>query len=135
MRSVFISALLLSVLLVPEGSAAGPEEEIVHLLQYIEQSECVFTRNGKEHLGPEALEHIQMKYDYVRKKVETTEDFIRYAATKSSLSGRLYLVRCDEVELPTAEWLKAELTRFRQPESEPAPPDEKSSPRGVQPME
>ena len=123
MRSVFTLALLLALLPVPEAPAADTQEEIVHLLQYIEQSECVFTRNGEEHLGTEALEHIQMKYDYVRRKVETTEDFIKYAATKSSLSGRLYLVRCDETELPTAEWLKAELARFRQPENEPAPPD------------
>jgi len=128
LRSVFPLAFFLAVLSVGVGFAADPQEEVAHLLQYIENSECVFTRNGKEHLGPEALEHIQMKYDYVRKKVETTEDFIRYAATKSSLSGRPYLVRCDEVELPTAEWLKAELARFRQRESEIAPRDGKSAP-------
>jgi hypothetical protein len=120
--------LVLLALLVPTGAAAGSQEEIVHLLQYIEKSECVFTRNGEEHLGAEAQEHIQMKYDYVRKKVETTEDFIKYAATKSSLSGKPYLVRCKELEILTADWLKAELDRFRQPETEIAPRNRENTP-------
>jgi len=38
---------------------AGTAEEISHLLQYIEKSECVLFRNGKEHTPAEALEHIR----------------------------------------------------------------------------
>jgi len=98
---------------------AGTAEEISHLLQYIEKSECVLFRNGKEHTPAEALEHIRMKYEHVRKKVKAAEDFIEYAATKSSLSGKPYLVRCAEKERPTGEWLREELVRFRQPATSP----------------
>lgn len=109
--------LLLSVLWLPSGVLAGTEEEISHLLQYIEQSDCVFLRNGKTHDSREALEHIQRKYGHVRNRVDTAEDFIEYAATKSSLTGKAYLVMCGKEEVPTADWLHAELAGFRQEES------------------
>jgi hypothetical protein len=108
------AVLLLLALLVPAGAAAGTEEEIAHLLQYIEGSGCVFVRNGKEHDSADAREHIAKKYDYVRKRVKAAEDFIGRAATKSSMTGQAYRVRCEGTVLPTAEWLKDELERFRQ---------------------
>jgi hypothetical protein len=128
MRGVLAMVVLLPALLVPTGAAAGPEEEIAHLLHTIEQSDCVFTRNGKEHTGVEAMEHIRTKYDYVKRKVKRAEDFIEYAATKSSMTGRLYLVRCGEEEMPTAEWLKAELAGFRQSREETIIRNERSTP-------
>ena len=128
MRLFTATALLLSALLIPAGAAAGSEEEIAHLLRAIEQSDCVFTRNGKAHTGVEAMEHIRTKYDYVKKRVKKAEDFIEYAATKSSMTGRPYLVRCGEEELLTAEWLKAELAEFRKSPGEAAAPDKTSAP-------
>ena len=128
MRLFTATALLMSALLIPAGAAAGPEEEIAHLLRTIEESDCLFTRNSKEHTGVEAMEHIRTKYDYVRKRVKRAEDFIEYAATKSSMTGRPYLVRCGEGELLTAEWLKAELAEFRKSPGEAAAPDKTSAP-------
>jgi hypothetical protein len=113
MKGAAGAVLLLLALLVPAGAAAGTEEEIAHLLQYIEQSECLFTRNGKEHGSVDAREHIAKKYYYVRKRVKAAEDFIERAATKSSMTGQAYLVRCEGTVFPTAEWLKGELERFR----------------------
>jgi hypothetical protein len=127
-----IGALLLLLMLLPSATiAAGMEEEITHLLSYIEQSGCLFIRNGQEHNSVDGLDHIRKKYDYVKKRVKRAEDFIEYAASKSSLSGKLYLVRCGEEEIPTADWLSAELSRFRQPDKEEKKmptPDERSSP-------
>lgn len=112
--AVFSAALLLSVLAWPAGAGAAMEEEIDHLMSYIGQSDCTFIRNGKEHDSADALEHIAKKYDYVKKRVKRTEDFIAWAATKSSISGRPYLVRCEGGETPTGEWLGAELARLRE---------------------
>ena len=89
------------------------EQEIDHLLRYIETSGCTFSRNGTNHDSRDAGTHIRKKYAYATRWIRSTEDFIRYAATKSSTSGRPYLVICDGVEVPTAEWLADELTRFR----------------------
>jgi hypothetical protein len=53
---------------------------------------------------------------------------IKYAATRSSLSGKPYLVRCGESEVLTADWLKAELGRFRQAGTEGASLDRENTP-------
>ena len=41
-------------------------------------------------------EHLQRKYDYLLKKslVDTSEQFIQRAASKSSVSGKPYRVKC-----------------------------------------
>ena len=101
----------------PAISAAAPspaaEAEIAHLLAFIGSSGCTFLRNGSEAAADQAQQHIAMKYGNIRKRVATTEDFIRYAATESSMSGKPYKVRCKGVEQPSAAWLKTELARYR----------------------
>jgi len=94
-------------------SADSVSREIDHLLQYVESSGCIFIRNGKEKNAAEALAHIQNKYNYSKGRVKTTEDFIKYAATKSSMSGKPYTVRCSGREIPTADWLYTELQKLR----------------------
>jgi len=90
------------------------EEETLHLLEYIGSSGCIFTRNGKEYQPDEARSHIQRKYKHVKKKVQTTEQVIKYAATKSSISGKVYTIKCsEEAAVPSAEWLTSELLRYR----------------------
>jgi hypothetical protein len=91
----------------------GVKQEISHLLQYIENSGCTFIRNGKAYDAVEARVHIQKKYDYFKVRTKTTEDFIKYAATKSSMSGKPYKVRCETREILCAEWLTVELEKFR----------------------
>jgi len=53
------------------------------------------------------------KYEYTKRWIKSAEDFIKYTATKSSMSGRPYTVRCDGREILCAEWLSEELNRFR----------------------
>ena len=87
--------------------------EIAHLLDYIENSGCSFIRNGKAYPSVKAREHIQKKYDYVKKKVQSTEDFIEYAATGSSITGTSYQARCGSASIKTSEWLLQELDELR----------------------
>lgn len=89
------------------------EEEIEHLLQYLDASDCAFIRNGKAYDSRDAVAHIRKKYAYIKSRIKTAEDFIQYAATKSSISGQAYEVICDNKKMATAEWLKQELSRFR----------------------
>lgn len=105
---------LLLLLNAGPGIAQGSvDAEIAHLLKFIGTSQCVFLRNGDEHSPADARDHISMKYSHVRKRIESAEDFIKYTATKSSLSGKLYLVRCAGVETATGDWLRDELRRIR----------------------
>ncbi len=104
--------LVLTVVL-PAESEESVSQEIVHLLQYIESSACIFIRNGEEHSAAEARAHIQKKYDHVKNRIRTTEDFIKYAAAKSSMSGKPYMVRCNGREISNADWLNTELQKLR----------------------
>lgn len=101
------------VVFCPCTSHADMGLEIEHLLQYIDTSDCTFIRNGKSHDSKDAGMHIRKKYDHIKGRIKTTEDFIRYAATKSSMSGRPYQIICDGDKMATAEWLTRELDRFR----------------------
>ncbi len=88
-------------------------QEIEHLLEYVESSGCTFIRNGRESNSAKARAHIQKKYNYIKKRVKTTEDFIKYSATKSSMSGKPYKIRCSGKEIHVADWLDAELRKIR----------------------
>jgi Family of unknown function (DUF5329) len=98
----------------PPTQAASPEAEIDHLLNFIAGSPCVFIRNGVAYDGAQAADHIKDKYEHYREEIGSAEDFIALAASKSAMSGKPYLVRCDAAEMPAAEWLTQELGAFRQ---------------------
>jgi hypothetical protein len=55
----------------------------------------------------------EIALDHFKKRVKTTEGFIKYAATKSSMSGKPYMVRCDGREMSNADWLNRELQKLR----------------------
>lgn len=110
-RILFLSWAIL--LFCPFLSPADMGSEIDHLLQYIEASDCTFVRNGKSYVSSDAVDHIRRKYSHIKGRIKTTEDFIRHAAAKSSVSGQPYQVICGDDTIPTAEWLTRELARFR----------------------
>jgi hypothetical protein len=116
-RRVGHGLIILMTFIVPCILVANPDntdQEIQHLLAYIAEAECRFIRNGKEY-GPEAArKHIQKKYEYARKRIKTAEDFIQGVASKSSMSGKPYKIRCKDQTRLCADWLGAELKRFRQ---------------------
>jgi len=90
--------------------------EIEYLLQSIGTSPCLFFRNGSWYDGPRARAHLRTKYDYLaaRDLIATAEDFIDKAATRSSVSGEPYEVRCGkDPEVQTRVWLRAVLARYR----------------------
>jgi len=92
---------------------ADMQDEIQHLLRFIESSGCEFERNGTVYDSKEARSHIERKYDYIESRVDETEDFIKYAATKSSMSGKKYQATCNGKKQASAEWLHDELSRYR----------------------
>ena len=89
------------------------KEEITHLLEYMEESDCIFIRNGREYNGKRARQHMERKYNYAKGAILSSDSFIENIATRSSISGALYKVRCKDGEISCADWLRAELKRFR----------------------
>ena len=98
--------------------AAGTDqlsETIHYLLAFVKESECRFFRNDKEHSAGEAAAHMQRKYEHFKNEIKTAEEFIRLAATKSLMTGRLYYVKLKNGEKMTSEaWLLQALDTYRQ---------------------
>ena len=123
MRKKWILVLLFMTQLIMAASSAGADElpaqsqqEIAHLLQYLESSGCQFNRNGTWYDAVAAKEHINKKYQYLLDKHQLTsaESFIEKAATESSMSGKAYLVKCGSGEASeSAAWFRAELQKYR----------------------
>jgi len=119
-----IPTFLLCVTLLTAGAsswAAGPSTaasaEIQQLLSFVAKSGCKFNRNGTWYPAPEASAHLADKERYLaeRGQITSAEDFIAKAATKSSMTGKPYTVRCgSEPAIASDEWLTAELRRLRQ---------------------
>ncbi len=88
--------------------------EVVHLLDFVRNSNCAINRNGTNHVGEKAVKHIENKYDYFRDDIKSTEDFIKYSASKSTMTGKYYMVTCaDKKAVKTQKWLLDELGRYR----------------------
>lgn len=102
-----------------QATAQRSDDQVTHevkqLIEFVRISNCTFYRNGDWYEAGKAADHIKKKYQYVQKRglVKTAEDFIKYSATKSSISGKPYLVQCGGESLHCAEWLRAELAQLR----------------------
>ncbi len=121
--------LLASVGVAAAEPNASTRAEIDHLLQHLATSKCEFYRNGSWYNGADARAHLEQKYHYLlnRGKISKAEDFIKDAATESSMSGKPYQVRCaNAMPVPSAEWLTTELRRYRQQQPQPKPNQKKS---------
>jgi hypothetical protein len=93
---------------------AATQDEINHLLSFVASTNCKYERNGTMHNGKEAVEHINKKYAYYADDIESTEDFIKYSATKSKISGKYYKIHCtNEPLIKSQDWLLAELMDYR----------------------
>ena len=108
--------LIIGILLLffVSSSWANTKSEINHLLTHVSNTECLYERNGSLHDGAEALAHIKKKYNYFKDEIKTAEDFIKYSATKSKMSGKYYYIQCpNQKKIKSKDWLLAELAAYR----------------------
>jgi hypothetical protein len=117
MKIAFIAVVLL---IASAASAQAPSSATTHevgqLFAALRQSNCQFSRNGTWYNAQNASEHLQRKYDYLLKKklVTSTESFIELAATKSSMSGKAYQVRCGKAApVSSQSWFTSKLRELR----------------------
>lgn len=104
---IFLSTFSFNVL-------ASTQDEINHLLSFVASTDCQYERNGTLHNGAEAVAHINKKYEYYLDDIESSEDFIKYSATKSKMSGKYYIIHCgDKAAVKSKDWLLTELTLYR----------------------
>ena len=114
--------LILSTLVCGNAFADVPADQVAevnHLIEYIKNSGCIINRNGTDYPADKGVNHIMRKYNYFRDDISSTEEFIEYSATKSTMSGKYYTATCNqEKTIKTRDWLLAELERYRSGEKQ-----------------
>lgn len=114
-RLVFAALLALASFATP-AQAPAAEAEIAKLIAALGESDCRFERNGQWYGAAEAKAHLQRKYEWLNKRglAATPEAFIERAASRSSMSGRAYRVRCPgHADQASADWFRGRLERQR----------------------
>jgi hypothetical protein len=90
------------------------DDEIDYLISSVGKSGCTFIRNGKRYSGRDARAHLKSKRRHNAHLIDSAEEFIEKLASKSSTSGKPYLIRCIGEDKQTAgEWFTAVLTSYR----------------------
>lgn len=115
-RAILISVLSMASVAVASPPPAEVGREISGLFAALDHSGCQFNRNGSWYDAGHAHAHLQGKYNYLARRgaVTTTERFIDLAASRSSMSGRPYQVRCGATPaVPSATWFNRELVKLR----------------------
>jgi hypothetical protein len=118
-RAWSVAAALLVFAVAHAAPGPGPvaQAEIGYLLSTVASSNCEFYRNGTWYDPKFAADHLSSKYKYLlaRNQVQSAEDFIEKAASRSSMSGRDYAIRCGSgAAVPTSQWLLILLARYRE---------------------
>ena len=96
--------------------AGGVRVEVDTLLNRLQASGCQFNRNGTWYTGSEAKDHLSRKLEYIEGKasIGSTEQFIDLAASRSSSSGKAYLVKCgSNAPIESKLWLSNQLATIR----------------------
>ena len=110
--------LLLAAAVLLIGTARADEvtmnAEIDYLLDTVGESRCVFIRNGKEHAASAARDHLRTKRRRGRRHFDSADEFIERLASRSSLSGREYMIRCGDELVTSNAWFTAALERYRE---------------------
>jgi len=99
--------------------------EIDYLLDTVATSDCVFIRNGSEHDGASARDHLNLKRRRGKRYFSSADEFVDRLASSSSWSGKPYHIRCGAEEQQLAkDWFTAVLDDYRsshaRPEAAPA---------------
>jgi hypothetical protein len=95
--------------LAPDGKSEP--EKIEKLLAALESLDnAKFIRNEKEYSIAETVDHLRIKWKAADDEVTTAEQFIEHVASKSSVSGKPYVIRLDEkTVVPAGVYLRARL--------------------------
>jgi hypothetical protein len=117
MKSIFVLFVLLwSGMAAAQAPSVATTREIAQLFSALDQSNCQFYRNGSWYDASKASAHLRRKYDYLLKRglVKSAESFIELAASRSSMSGDPYLVKCgNAVPVESKAWFIEKLREVR----------------------
>ena len=96
------------------GTAPTENARIEYLLGVVASlHDARFIRNGSAYDSAAAVDHMRTKLRIAGSHVKTAEDFIRYCASESSVSGKPYEIRfADGRVVYSADFLRQKLREF-----------------------
>lgn len=110
---LFVAVMLLGNMTL-QADESNMDAEIDFLLDTVVTSNCIFIRNGSDYKPEAARDHLQMKRKRGKRYFNSAEEFIEKIASKSSWSGKNYVIRCDDEPKQTAHaWFTALLKKYR----------------------
>ena len=115
MSRVLAVALLSLAALARAGDPSPIEHSRIEYLLAVVASlhDAQFIRNGKAYDNQAAANHLRTKLRAAGPRVKTAEDFIRYCASESSISGKPYEIRFADGRVSlSADFLRQKLLEF-----------------------
>jgi hypothetical protein len=110
------AALLVAVGSITQASDLPPLEsqKIDYLLHAVETlRDAKFVRNGTPYDAKAAAKHLRLKLRAAGSRIKSADDFIRYCATGSSISGLPYEIQFSDGRVVTSEaFLRKKLAEF-----------------------
>ena len=114
--SKFLAVALLCLATVARAGSAPTSESsrIDYLLTVVaSMHDAQFIRNGKAYDSASAASHLRTKLRVAGGRVKTAEDFIRYCASESSVSGQPYEIHFPDGRVVlSADFLRQKLAEF-----------------------
>ena len=111
-------AVLLLILLGANMLTARPfteKDKINLLIESVRNlKNCSFNRNGKNYPADKAAAHLRLKLNNSRNKINTANLFIKYLASKSSITRIPYRIICrNGKNMTSREFLTNELLKLK----------------------
>ncbi|MCX5825878.1 MAG: DUF5329 family protein [Deltaproteobacteria bacterium] len=115
MKNIMVTAFVILALFSGAVSAQDniEKKKIEFLISSVENLKgAKFIRNGSEYDGKKAAEHLRMKLQNAL-VVQTADDFIRLCASKSSITGKPYMIRLsDGKTIKSEEYFREKLKKY-----------------------
>jgi hypothetical protein len=115
MKNIIVTAFVILTLFSGAVSAQDniEKKKIEFLISSVENLKgAKFIRNGSEYDGKKAAEHLRMKLQNAL-VVQTADDFIRLCASKSSITGKPYMIRLsDGKTIKSEEYFREKLKKY-----------------------
>jgi hypothetical protein len=113
-RPLAIAFLTLVVAANAADRSVAENARIEYLLAVVASlDDAQFIRSGTSYDSAAAVKHLRLKLRAAGSRIKTAEDFIRYCASVSSVSGRPYEIRfSDGRVVSAADFLRQKLMEF-----------------------
>lgn len=117
MKNIVVTAFVILALF--SGAAVSAQDtiekkKIEFLISSVENFKgAKFIRNGSEHDGKKAAEHLRMKLQIAGDRVQTADDFIRLCASSSFITGKPYMIRYSNGKtIKSEEYFREKLKKY-----------------------